>query len=54
MGKISTLGVLRLRAMKPSVCDRSVTRSAEDDDFVVSWEMQKTASSRTSIVRQTS
>jgi hypothetical protein len=46
MGKISTLGVLRLRAIKPSVCDRSAKRFAQDDGFVgglkSSWlDMQK-------------
>jgi hypothetical protein len=34
MGKISILGVLRLRAPSPVSRDRSVTRSAQDDDFV--------------------
>jgi hypothetical protein len=34
MGKISILGVLRLRAIKPSVCDRSAKRFAQDDGFV--------------------
>jgi hypothetical protein len=34
MGKISILGVLRLRAIKPSVCDRSAKRFAKDDGFV--------------------
>jgi hypothetical protein len=34
MGKISTAGVLRLRAIKPSVYDRSAKRFAQDDDFV--------------------
>ena len=34
----SIAGVLRLRAMKPSVSDRSAKRSAQDDDFVVSWK----------------
>jgi hypothetical protein len=38
MGKISTLGVLRLRARKPSVYDRSAKRFAQDDDFVVSFD----------------
>jgi hypothetical protein len=32
----SIAGVLRLRAMKPSVSDRSAKRFAQDDDFVVS------------------
>jgi hypothetical protein len=32
--RISTLGVLRLRATKPSVCDRSAKRSAQEDGFV--------------------
>jgi hypothetical protein len=30
----SIAGVLRLRAMKPSVCDRSAKRFAQDDGFV--------------------
>jgi hypothetical protein len=34
MGKISTLGVLRLRASPAVSRDKSVTRSAQDDDFV--------------------
>src|ERR1700746_3588565 len=46
MGKISTAGVLRLRAIKLSVCDRSAKRFAQDDAFVAglkySWlDMQK-------------
>jgi hypothetical protein len=40
MGKISTLGVLRLRAIKASVCDRSAKRSAQDDGFVWGFEIQ--------------
>jgi hypothetical protein len=39
MGKISTIGVLRLRAIKRVSRDKSVTRSAQDDDFVVSWTL---------------
>jgi hypothetical protein len=31
MGKISTLGVLRLRAIKPAASDKSVRRFAQDD-----------------------
>jgi hypothetical protein len=31
---MSTAGVLRLRAIKPSVCDRSAKRFAQDDGFV--------------------
>jgi hypothetical protein len=47
MGKIRITGVLRLRAIKPSVCDRSAKRFAQDDGFVgglkYSWlDMQKT------------
>jgi hypothetical protein len=43
----SIAGVLRLRAIKPSVCDRSAKRFAQDDGFVgglkYSWlDMQKT------------
>ena len=34
MGKISTPGVLRLRASSAVSHDKSVTRSAQDDDFV--------------------
>jgi hypothetical protein len=34
MGKISTLGVLRLRAQALCSRDKSVRRSAQDDDFV--------------------
>jgi hypothetical protein len=34
MGKISTFGVLRLRATKAVPRDRSVWRSAQDDGFV--------------------
>jgi len=34
MGKIITLGVLRLRATKRCSRDESVRRSAQDDDFV--------------------
>jgi len=34
MGKQSTAEVLRLRAIKPSVCDRSAKRFAQDDGFV--------------------
>ena len=34
MGKISTAGVLRLRATSAVSRDRSVRRSAQDDDFV--------------------
>jgi hypothetical protein len=30
----SIAGVLRLRAIKPSVCDRSAKRFAQDDGFV--------------------
>src|SRR5882757_4187094 len=30
----SIAGVLRLRAIKPPVCDRSAKRFAQDDDFV--------------------
>jgi hypothetical protein len=34
MGKISTVGVLRLRATSAVSRDKSVRRSAQDDDFV--------------------
>ena len=34
MGKISTVGVLRLRAIKRMLRDTSVRRSAQDEDFV--------------------
>jgi hypothetical protein len=34
MGEISILGVLRLRAIEPPVCDRSAKRFAQDDGFV--------------------
>ena len=34
MGKISTVGVLRLRATNAVARDKSLTRSAQDDDFV--------------------
>jgi hypothetical protein len=34
MGKISTAGVLRLRATRAVTHDKSVRRSAQDDDFV--------------------
>jgi hypothetical protein len=34
MGKISTAGVLRLRAPSAVSRDKSVRRSAQDDDFV--------------------
>ena len=40
MGKISIAGVLRLRAIKPSVCRRSARRSAQDDGFVRGLEIQ--------------
>jgi len=40
MGEISTLGVLRLRARKPSVYDRSAKRFAQDDGFVRGLEIQ--------------
>jgi hypothetical protein len=40
MGRISTLEVLRLRAIKPSVCDRSAKRFAQDDGFVGGLEIQ--------------
>src|SRR5260370_41150717 len=41
MGKISSLEVLRLRAIKRVSRDKSVTRFAQDDDFVVSWRCKK-------------
>jgi hypothetical protein len=34
MGKISTVGVLRLRATSAVAGDKSVRRSAQDDDFM--------------------
>src|ERR1700722_15373160 len=37
---ISIAGVLRLRAIKPSVCDRSAKRFAQDDGFVGGPEIQ--------------
>src|SRR5271155_5290532 len=36
----SIAGVLRLRAIKPSICDRSAKRFAQDDDFVGGLEIQ--------------
>jgi hypothetical protein len=49
----SIAGVLRLRAIKPSVCDRSAKRFAQDDGSVgglkYSWsDMQKTRKDRKS------
>jgi hypothetical protein len=49
----SIAGVLRLRAIKPSVCDRSAKRFAQDDDVVrglkYSWlDMQETRKDRKS------
>src|SRR6266700_810723 len=41
MGKISSLEVLRLRAIKRASPDKSVTRFTQDDDFVVSWRCKK-------------
>ncbi len=54
MGRIGAAGVLRLRATSAVSRDKSVRRSAQDDDFVASWrrsgrrfcgglEMQKTS-----------
>jgi hypothetical protein len=34
----SIAGILRLRAINPPVCDRSVRRFAQDDGFVVEVE----------------
>jgi hypothetical protein len=34
MGKINTVGVLRLRAKSAIARDKSVRRSAQDDDFL--------------------
>jgi hypothetical protein len=34
MAQISIAGVLRLRALNPSVCDGSAKRFAQDDGFV--------------------
>jgi hypothetical protein len=36
----SIAGVLRLRAIKPSFCDRSAKRFAQDDGFVGGLEIQ--------------
>jgi hypothetical protein len=49
----SIAGVLRLRAIKPSVCDRSAKRFAQDDGFVGGLkysrlDMQKTRKDRRS------
>src|ERR1700728_3415820 len=41
MGEISTVGVLRLRAASAMSRDKSVRRSAQDDDFVASWRDKK-------------
>jgi hypothetical protein len=38
MGKINTLGVLRLRAIKRCSRDKSVRRSAQDDVFCGSFK----------------
>jgi hypothetical protein len=38
MGKISPLGVLRLRAIERCVRDKSVMRSAQDDGFAGGWK----------------
>jgi hypothetical protein len=38
--KVSTLGVLQLRAIKPAVYDRSAKRFAQDDGFVRGLEIQ--------------
>jgi hypothetical protein len=38
--RTSVAGVLRLRAIKPSVCDRSAKRFAQDDEFVGALEIQ--------------
>src|ERR1700688_1817329 len=53
MGTISTLGVLRLRALSAVSRDKSMRRSAQDDGFVgglkYSWlDMQKTRKDRKS------
>jgi hypothetical protein len=37
---ISIAGVLRLRAIKPIVCDRSAKRFAQDDGFVGGLKIQ--------------
>jgi hypothetical protein len=37
IGKISSVGVLRLRAIRPVSPDKSVRRFAQDDGFFVSW-----------------
>jgi hypothetical protein len=44
MDMISTAEVLRLRAIKPSVCDRSAKRFAQDDGFVGGLKGLETAS----------
>jgi hypothetical protein len=54
MGKMSLAGVLRLRAAMALSRDKSVKRSAQDDDFAASWRREKRAPFRTSVVRQTS
>jgi hypothetical protein len=38
--KISIVGVLRLRAIKPLFCERSAKRFAQDDGFVAELEIQ--------------
>ena len=48
MGKISALGVLRLRAPSSVSHDKSVRRSAQDDGFAASLRCKKPASSKTS------
>jgi hypothetical protein len=40
MGKISILGVLRLRATEPCSHDKSAKRFAQDDGFVRGLEKQ--------------
>ena len=48
MGKISVVGVLRLRAPNAVSRKKSVRRSAQDDDFAASWRGKKPASSQIS------
>ena len=48
MGKISALGVLRLRAPSSVSHDKSVRRSAQDDGFAASLRCKKPAPSKTS------
>jgi hypothetical protein len=40
VGKIGVLGVLRLRAIKPFLCDKSAKRFAQDDGFIGGLEIR--------------